>query len=145
MKKIAIFLSVTVLLINGCAGSPIYKEVFKQDINYNSKEFPVSMDILYDATIRAICSKNFIIEKEDKENGFILAKRSLQRGKRTTILALQAKITANQENKSMLYLNALLNHQKDSLLLTARGFLCSLSLYPEEEVKKPLRLKRERK
>lgn len=128
MKKIAIFLSVTVLLINGCAGSPIYKEVFKQDINYNSKEFPASINILYDATIRAICSKNFIIEKEDKENGFILAKRSLQRGKRTTILALQAKIIANQENKSMLYLNALQTTERFFVADRTRFFMFIIPL-----------------
>ena len=43
--------------------------------------------------------------------------------------------------RSLLYLNALLNHQKDSLLLTARGFLCLLSLCPQEAVKEATAIK----
>ncbi len=128
MDKRGIFLAVIFFLIAGCATSPIYKEIFKEDSGYNSKEFSVSKDILYDAAIRTICSKNFIIEKEDKENGFILAKRSLQRGKRTTILVLQAKITANQENKAALYLNALQTTERFFVADRTRFFLFIIPL-----------------
>ena len=123
MTKRGTFLLFAVFLIAGCATSPIYKDIFKQETSYNSREFPVSIDILYNATIRTICSKNFIIEKEDKENNFILAKRSLQKGRRTTILALQAKINANQENKTMLYLSALVTSEKFFVADRTRFFL----------------------
>jgi len=128
MHKIVIFLLFTVFLITGCATSSMYKDIFKEEISYNSQEFSVSKDILYDTTIRTICSKNFIIEKEDKENGFILAKRSLQKGKRTTILALQAKITANQENKATLYLNALATTERFFIADRTRFFMFIIPL-----------------
>lgn len=128
MNKIGIFLLFTVFLITGCATAPIYKDIFKQEISYNSKEFTVSKDILYDATIRTICSKNFIIEKEDKENNFILAKRSLQRGRNTIILALQAKININQENKATLYLNALQTTERFFVADRTRFFMFIIPL-----------------
>jgi len=127
MNKRGIFLAVIVFLIAGCA-TPAYKEIFKNDINYNSREFSASKDILYDATIRAVCSKNFILDKEDKENGFILAKRSLQRGKRTVILVLQAKIMANPQDKATLYLNALQTTERFFVADRTRFFLFIIPL-----------------
>jgi hypothetical protein len=85
----------------------VYKEVFKDKPNYNQKEFPVSKEALYRAVIKAIYPKSFIVEEEDVERGFILAKRSFQRGKRTIVLALQARVVSEAEDKSTLYLNAL--------------------------------------
>jgi hypothetical protein len=90
----------------GCA-TPVYREVFNEKESYNSKEFSVPANILYQATSRAICSKNFIIEKEDAEKGFILAKRSFQRGKRSIVLVVQAKMDISCTDKTMLYLSAL--------------------------------------
>jgi len=90
----------------GCA-TPVYREVFNEKESYNSKEFSVPANILYQATSRAICSKNFIIEKEDAEKGFILAKRSFQRGKRSIVLVVQAKMDTSCTDKTMLYLSAL--------------------------------------
>ena len=48
-----------------------------------------------------------MIEKEDQASDFILAKRSFQKGKRTTALLLQAKITSEAENKSTVFLSAI--------------------------------------
>jgi hypothetical protein len=103
MRTFLIFLIIT---ISGCA-TPVYKDVFREKVSYNSQEFPVPQNVLYQATSRAICSKNFIIEKEDPNKGFILAKRSFQRGKRTIALIIQAKIDPIAADKTTLFLNAI--------------------------------------
>lgn len=128
MNKIVIVLFFTMFLVTGCASTPIYNDIFKQESSYNSKEFAVSAGVLYAATIRAICSKNFIVEKEDKENNFILAKRPMQKGKRTTILALQAKIEASQEDKAALYLNAFQTTERLFVTDRTRFFLFIIPL-----------------
>jgi len=99
-------LALFALIVCGCA-TPAYKDVFKDKPAYNSKSFAVNRDILYQATLRAICARNFIIEKDDQEKGFILAKRSFQRGRKTIILALQANASFDEAQKTTLYLNAL--------------------------------------
>lgn len=105
MKSRLVWLLLLMVLVSGCA-TPVYKQVFKEKTSYNSKDYFVSKDIIHQATMKVICAKNFIIEEDDKGKGFILAKRSFRKGKRTTILAVQAKIIPSQMNKATLYLNA---------------------------------------
>lgn len=106
MNKTGLFLLAIVFLIAGCS-TPAYKEVFKDKPAYNSKQFLANRDILHQATLRAICARNFIIEKEDPEKGLILAKRSFQRGRRTIILVLQANASFDAAKRTTLYLNAM--------------------------------------
>ena len=106
MKFATILLLASFIVLSGCA-TPVYREVFQEKASYNSREFNVPANILNQAITRAICSKNFIIEKEDSEKGSILAKRSFQRGKRSIVLVLQAKIDSSINDKTMLYLTAL--------------------------------------
>jgi len=107
MHKIVILLLVVCMFVAGCASAPVYKEVFKERPTYNQKEFSEPKETLYQAVIKAIYSKGFIVEEEDIERGFILAKRSFQKGKRTIVLLLQARVIPEADNKSTLYLNAL--------------------------------------
>ena len=131
MKKIkyiiAICLLITPFLIPGCA-TPVYKEILKEKPSYNSKEFSVSKDILYQATIKTIFAKNFIVENEDQEKGFILAKRSFQRGKRTIALLLQAKIILDAESKCTIYLNALQTTERSYIADRTRFFMFIIPL-----------------
>jgi len=106
MYRATIFFLTCLITITGCA-TPVYREVFQEKTSYNSKEFNVSVNTLYQASTRAICAKNFIIEKEDAGKGSILAKRSFQRGKRSIVLVLQAKMDSVGNDKTTLYLNAL--------------------------------------
>jgi hypothetical protein len=106
MNKTTIIFLVGFLFIAGCGTGKVYREIMKDKPSYNSREFSVSPDILYQAVMRIIYSKNFIVEKENQKDGFILAKRYFQKGKRNVILALQAKILPYADNKSLLYLNA---------------------------------------
>lgn len=106
MRTTNLVLLFGLIVITGCA-TPTYKEVFQEKQSYNSREFSVSKNILYQATNRAICGKNFILDKEDAEKGFILARRSFQRGKRTIALIMQAKMDSISPDKTTLYLNAL--------------------------------------
>ena len=106
MRLTTLVLISTLVIISGCA-TPAYKEVFKEKQSYNSREFSVTKDVLYQAMTRALCAKNFIIDKEDPDNGFILAKRSFQRGKRTIALIVQAKLDSIIPDKTTLYLSGL--------------------------------------
>ncbi len=106
MKLATILLLTSLIAVSGCA-TPAYREVFQEKVSYNSREFNVPVNILYQATTRAICSKKFIIEKEDADQGSILAKRSFQKGKRSVVLVLQVKMDSSSNDKTMLYLTAL--------------------------------------
>jgi len=117
-----------VFFLSGCATFSPSKEVFKEKATYNSKEFTVSSDILYQAIIKVICSQNFVIENEDKEKSFILAKRYFQKGKRNIILVLQAKIISEKEDKTTLYLNALQTTERLFVADRTRFFLWLIPL-----------------
>ena len=121
------FLIFILFLCAGCA-TAAYKEVFRDAPAYNRKEFSVDKEILYKATLRAIIAKNFMVEKEDKENSFILAKRSFHQGKRTTVLLLQAKLVSDDENKTTLYLNALQTTERVYVADRTRFFLWIIPL-----------------
>ncbi|MCK4809486.1 MAG: hypothetical protein KAS99_00930 [Candidatus Omnitrophica bacterium] len=123
MKKVFVFILIICFLITGCSTTGTYKEVFKEEPFCNSKEFFIPKQILYRKTIKAICSRNFIIEEDNVDKGFILAKRFFQKGKRTIILLLQAKIIADDESKSILYLNAVQTTQKAYVADRTRFFL----------------------
>jgi hypothetical protein len=73
----------------------------------NFKEFTVSRDLLYASVTRVLCSRNFLIENEDKEKGFLLGKRSFQRGHKTIVLLVQAKLVADSPDRSSIFVNAL--------------------------------------
>ena len=122
-----IFLLCFVFLFASCATFNPSKEVFKEKASYNSKKFSVSGELLYQALIKTIYSHNFIIEKENKEEGFILAKRCFQKGKRHIVLLLQAKIIPD-ENKSTLYLNALQTTERLFVADRTRFFLWIIPL-----------------
>jgi len=121
------FLIFIIFLFAGCA-TAAYKEVFRDTSSCNSKQFLANKDRLYKATLRAIIAKNFMVEKEEQENSFILAKRSFQQGKRTTVLLLQAKLTADEENKTTLYLNALETTERVYIADRTRFFLWIIPL-----------------
>lgn len=106
MKFLTVLLLSALTFLSGCA-TPVYKEVFREKVSYNSKEFAVPRETLYQAVSRALCAKNFIIDKEEPDKGFIVAKHSFQRGKKTIILIIQAKMDSNGPDKTMLYLSAL--------------------------------------
>ncbi len=106
--KITKIISITAIsfLIAGCSTPPHRQILSGRNID-NYKEFSVSKDMLYDATLKVVCDREFIIEKEDKEGGFIMAKRYFKKGNRNIVLALQAKIIPEGETKSTIYLSAL--------------------------------------
>lgn len=120
-KKI-LYAALSIFLISACA-TPAYKEVFKDKPAYNSKIFSLNRDTLYQAALRAMCARNFIIEKEEPEKGFILSKRSFQRGKRTITLLLQATVNFDAAERSTLFLNALETTERYFIADRTRFFL----------------------
>ena len=119
-KSIFAFLAVFFL---GCASTHVYQEVMNEEPSYNSKEFSAPRNVLYKAVVKTILGKNFMIEKEDQASDFILAKRSFQKGKRTTALLLQAKITSETENKSTVFLSAIETKEASYVADRTRFFL----------------------
>lgn len=109
IKKNTLFTAFSVLLAFSCVGcsTPVYKQVIREQFSDNAKQFTASPERIYSACIKVFLLKSFVIEKENKEDGFILAKRSFQHGKRTTVLLLQGKIIASSDTASMVYLNAI--------------------------------------
>ena len=95
-----------IVFICGCGHPKVYKEVFKDKTSYNRRDFHVSREILRQAVLRIFCSRNFIVEKDDREEGFILAKRSFQKGKRNILLMVQAKMLSYNDEFNTLYLTA---------------------------------------
>jgi hypothetical protein len=96
------------IISSGCASAPVYDQIFKEDNSYNQRSFAVSQRELYLATLKTIYAKNFMIDKESEEKDFIVARRSFQEGKKTTILIVQAKIVGDEQGgSSTLFLSGL--------------------------------------
>jgi hypothetical protein len=74
------FLIAVSIMLAGCA-TPAYKEIFDGASFGNWQQFSADKDRLYKATLRSVVAKNFMIEKDDKENGSLLAKRYFQKGR----------------------------------------------------------------
>jgi hypothetical protein len=106
MRVSAVLLLAVLIAVSGCA-TPVYRDVFKEKESYNSREYTVPVDILSQAVTRVICSRNFIIEQESADKGFMVAKRSFQQGKKTVVLVLQVKMDSLSTDRTMLYLTAL--------------------------------------
>ena len=126
--KSTIFLIFSFLFfISGCA-APAYRQVFKDKESSNSKVFSVPKENLYQATIKTLCVNNFIIENEDLEKGFILGKRSFQRGRKTIVILVQSKIVAEAVNESTVYLNAMETTEVSYVADRTRFFLFIIPL-----------------
>ena len=107
MKRILCLL-ILAILASGCGTPSVYREVFRDGPDqYNSRTFPYSQEIVYTALLKALYSRKFTVENENKDSGDLLAKRSFQKGKRTIALILQAKFIADSENKTTLFLTAM--------------------------------------
>jgi hypothetical protein len=126
MNKAFSCLSIILLFSAGCA--PCYRQVLKEKPSYNSKEVSVPKEVLYNAAINAFCKMNFIIENEDLEKGFILAKRSFQNGRRTTVLLVQGKIVPVDTESSTLYLNAVETREVSYIADRTRFFMFIIPL-----------------
>jgi hypothetical protein len=123
---VPIFLAI-ILLVSGCA-TPSYREALREKYICNKKEFPVSEDVLYQAVTKAMCSRAFVIEKEDRLEGFILSKRYFHKGNKNIVLALQAKIIPEGEDRSTLYMNAVETTEKLYVYDRTRFFLFIIPL-----------------
>jgi hypothetical protein len=128
MNKKLWILSGYALVCSGCASTPVYKDVFNEKPAFNQKAFPVAQEKLYQAALRTICSKNFLIEKESEQKDFFVGRRAFQKGKRTTVLILQAKIMPDSESSSTIYLNALETTERSYVADRTRFFLFIIPL-----------------
>ena len=123
----AVFILISIFLISGCAG-PAYKQIFREKPAHNFKDYSSSQDTLFKAVIKTVLARKFIIEEEDEEKGFILAKRFFQKGKNTIVVLVQAKVTSFGKNISTLYINALETTEKVYVADRTRFFLFIIPL-----------------
>lgn len=99
-------LSLIVLLCAAGCASPAYRQVFRKDAAYNAREFSHPREALFQAVSRVLLGRNFILDKEEQDKGFILARRCFQTGRKTDALIVQAKIMPVNDGTATLYLNA---------------------------------------
>jgi len=128
MKKSILLFALLCLFAVGCSSNGSYKEIFKEKISYNSKEFAVGKDLLNTAVLKTIYSKNFVVEKEDLVNGLISAKHLSEKGKATIVLMLTAKMIVDSPEKTTLYLNAVETTERVYVLDRTRFFLFLIPL-----------------
>jgi len=115
-------------LVSGCGTSSVYREVFKNGPSqYNSRTFSYSQDLVYAALIKALYSRQFIVENENKETGDLLAKRSFQKGKRSITLLLQTKMVTDEE-ETTLFLSAIETTERLYVSDRTRFFLLIIPL-----------------
>ena len=144
MKKSIILILGICFLISGCSTAATYKEVFKNKPNFNLKSFSAAQEVLYQATVNAICSRQFMIEEENKEKKIISAKRLFQKGRKTITVLLQAKISPGEENSSNLFLNAIQSTQGSYVADRTRFILWFIPI-PGGGKKRQSRLKKKKK
>lgn len=94
------------IALSGCA-APAYRQVFQEKPAGNYREFAAPLGDLYSAVTKVMCSRSFIIESEDKEKGFVLGKRSFQRGRQTIVLLIQGKFVGDKNGRSTVFVNAI--------------------------------------
>ena len=127
MKNL-IYLLVIIILVSGCGTPSVYREVFKNGPSqYNSRTFSCQEDLVYAALLKALYSRQFIVENEDKETGDLLAKRSFQKGKRSITLLLQAKMIAGKD-ETTLFLSAIETTERLYVSDRTRFFLLIIPL-----------------
>jgi hypothetical protein len=126
--KAYILIMFACVLVCGCASPSVYKEVMAEKTTYNQKEYAVSQDALYCATLKAICGKNFIIDKEGEHRDFILARRMFQKGRKTIALIVQGKIISTNDSLCTLYLSALESAEREYVADRTRFFLFLIPL-----------------
>ncbi len=94
-----------VIVCAGCS-APVYQQILKEKALDNSKIYAVSKGAVHTAVLKAFLSKSFVIEKDEADKSFILAKRPFQRGRKMIVMLVQAKIMDDSDSKTILYLNA---------------------------------------
>lgn len=123
-----IYLLVIVILVGGCGTPSVYREVFKNSPSqYNSRTFSCSQNLVYAALLKALYSRQFIVENENKETGDLLAKRSFQKGKRSITLLLQTKMVTNEDGTT-LFLSAIETTERLYVSDRTRFFLLVIPL-----------------
>jgi hypothetical protein len=116
-----------VFFLSGCA-QPYYTQVLNEQPVANTRHFPVTADTLYQAVIQSMLERNFLLENESKTNGFLLGKRTIQDGRRTASILLQAKIVPSGEEASTVYLNGVQTTEVSYVADRTRFFLFLIPL-----------------
>ncbi len=103
MRKIVLIVGFAAV-IAGCSYQS-QRHILKEDTVGNVKVFDASPAAIYQAFVRTALMKNFIVKEEDAQAGSILVERPVEKGKRTYIVCLQARVFEDAPGKSSLFLN----------------------------------------
>lgn len=93
-----------VFLLFGCSYQSQRTILKERDVG-NSQTFDASSGAVYDAFLKSALLKNFIIKEENDSAKSVSAERSVEKGKRTYIVVIQARIFDEGPGKSKLFLN----------------------------------------
>lgn len=104
MRLLIVTLIALIATTAGCARAP-YKQVLSQQEVTNSREYAAPVDLVYQAALRVLYSRNYVMEKEDPEQAIILGKRMVQRGQQTYAVIVQAKVVDNFDGTAKLFIN----------------------------------------
>jgi hypothetical protein len=100
----------------------------KDEPAVNVRSYQVAADTLYPAVIETLMMKKFSLADEDRANGLVTGKRFFNKGKRNTVLALQAKMIAKGDRQTALFLNAIETTEKNFVADRTRFLLFIIPL-----------------
>ena len=103
MKKILLCLSVAVMVF-GCAYQAP-RHILQEAAVENSRAFEAPKDSVYQAVMKTLLQKNFLVKEENLQAGSLVAERAVEKGKRTYIVSLQARVFEDAQGGTTLFLN----------------------------------------
>ncbi|MBF0478390.1 MAG: hypothetical protein HQL26_02805 [Candidatus Omnitrophica bacterium] len=126
MKRIVLIV-MSCCFFAGCAQA-VYKTCLVDTGIKNSRQFDVGKDDLYKFTMQTLLTKGFIIESENKADGAIAARKSIQKGKRTYVVGIQARIYSLTDKTASLFLNGVQTTEKTFIADKTRFLLFIIPL-----------------
>ena len=117
------------LILSGCSSVQYtYRQIQKDNDNYNSRVFSATAAQLQKALNEMLLSKKFQIDKEDEAAGTLVASRYFSQSRNNIVVLLQARIFAQDQGHQKLFLNGIQTTQRNYILDRTRFLLWVIPL-----------------